>query len=83
MPAIAECGHHCLEPVFLTPGKVVNMDVLASKLVEWFETNSLLYATASICLVIVVGTLLGWVMDLVGQYVGVDTHEVQHHREHL
>lgn len=59
------------------------MDVLIETLNDWYETNRTLYATAATLCVVTVGSLLGWLMDLVGRRLGVDTHAVKHHREHL
>ncbi len=59
------------------------MDGLIVRLTEWYETSRLLYAAVSTISVIAVGSLIGWLMDLIGRRLGVDTHAVKHHRQHL
>jgi len=54
---------------------------ILSALSTWYEHDRLLYAVVSMAAMLVVGTLLGVLMDWLGRKLGVDTSALHHHRQ--
>jgi hypothetical protein len=52
-----------------------------SALSTWYHADRLLYAVVSMVTMLVVGTLLGLLMDWAGRKLGVDTSALKHQRE--
>ncbi len=57
------------------------MDQVLSLLSVWYREDRLLYATVSVAAMLVVGTLLGLLMDWAGRKLGVDTSPLRHRRQ--
>lgn len=56
------------------------MDQVLSLLSVWYREDRLLYAVVSVAAMLVVGTLLGLLMDWVGRMLGVHPCVLRHHR---
>ncbi len=57
------------------------MSQLLSVLHAWYENDRVLYAVVSVVTMLLVGVLVGLLMDWIGRRLGVDTSVLHHHRE--
>jgi len=57
------------------------LDQVLSLLSVWYREERLLYAAVSVAAMLVVGTLLGLLMDWAGRKLGVDTSALRHRRQ--
>ena len=57
------------------------MTQLLSVLHAWYENDRSLYAYVSVATMLIVGVLVGLLMDWIGRRAGVDTSALHHHRE--
>jgi len=59
------------------------VEAIVSILDAWYHEQRVVYAVASVVIMLVIGSLLGLLMDQVGCRLGVDTSHVRHHRKRV